>query len=89
MPRVYNRHGEYPQGVRYIGRGSVAGNPFVIGRDGDRDEVCDKFERMVEADPELKSRLVAYCRGRDLLCYCAPRRCHGDYLLRISNADET
>lgn len=31
----------------YIGRGSPWGNPFKIGRDGDRDEVCDRFEREV------------------------------------------
>lgn len=38
----------------YIGRGSVYGNPFVIGKDGDRDQVCDKFEEMIEATPKLK-----------------------------------
>ena len=86
MPRVYNKHGDYPTGnIRYVGRGSIAGNPFVVGVDGDRDEVCDRFEVMVEADPEFKARLIEYCRGYDLLCFCKPRRCHGDYLLRISN----
>ncbi len=63
----------------------MAGNPFAIGRDGSRDEVCDKFEQMVEQNPDLKAKLIEYCRGHDLLCFCKPRRCHGDYLLRISN----
>ena len=84
MPQVYSMRGA-PASARYIGRGSIAGNPFIIGKDGDRDEVCDKFEVMVEADPALKARLVEYCGGYDLKCFCAPRRCHGDYLLRISN----
>lgn len=74
-----------PPGARYIGRGTVAGNPFRIGRDGTRDEVCDKYEAMVEADPELKDQVIAYCAGRDLACHCKPKRCHGDYLHRISN----
>jgi hypothetical protein len=39
----------------------------------------------VEADPELKIRIVEYCRGRNLKCFCKPLRCHGDYLLEISN----
>jgi len=25
-------------------------------------------------------------RGRGLVCYCAPRSCHGDLLLRLANA---
>ena len=28
----------------YCGRGSALGNPFVLGRDGDRDAVCNKYE---------------------------------------------
>lgn len=86
MPRVYNRYDpSAPPDARYIGRGTIAGNPYKIGRDGTRNEVCDKYEARVEADPELKASLIEYCRGHDLLCFCAPRRCHGDYLLRISN----
>jgi len=88
MPKVYSKHNPgYPPSARYIGRGSPAGNPFIIGKDGNRDEVCDKFEKMVEADPGLKKKLIEYCRGHDLLCFCKPRRCHGDYLLRIANED--
>jgi hypothetical protein len=25
-------------------------------------------------------------RGRNLLCFCAPKACHGDLLLRLANA---
>jgi hypothetical protein len=85
VPKVYNKHGNYPPDVRYIGRGSIAGNPYVVGRDGTRDEVCDKYEALIEANPLFKKRLIAYCKGRNLLCFCKPLRCHGDYLLRISN----
>jgi hypothetical protein len=84
--KVYNlRSPDCPADALYIGRGSIAGNPFVIGVDGTRDEVCDKYIARVEADPELKIRLVEYCRGRNLKCFCKPLRCHGDYLLEISN----
>ena len=31
-----------PTGAVYIGRGSKWGNPFVIGKDGDRNSVCEK-----------------------------------------------
>lgn len=87
MPAVYNRHRWHPKGCLYIGRGTIAGNEFVIGVDGDRDECCDKYEAKVESDPELKAKIIEYCRGRDLLCSCKPHRCHGDYIIRISNEE--
>ena len=42
MPGVFNRHPPVGQtGIR-IDRGTNWRNPFIIGLDGDRDEVCDK-----------------------------------------------
>ena len=78
MPEVHNkRAGTAPPDAFYIGRGSMWGNPFVIGRDGTRDEVCDRYER--EVLPCLDLELL---RGCDLVCWCAPARCHGDAILR-------
>lgn len=37
----------------YIGRGSKWGNPFVIGRDGDRAEVITKYERWLRTQHHL------------------------------------
>ena len=85
MPKVYNKYFPYPSTAKYIGRGSICGNLFIIGKHGTRDEVCDKFEEYVENNQELKTKIIEYCRGHDLLCFCKPKRCHGDYLLRISN----
>jgi Domain of unknown function (DUF4326) len=82
MLRVLNkRHVGIPAGAVYIGRGSPWGNPFKIGEDGTRDEVCDRFEREV-----LPALDVSALRGKDLVCFCAPRRCHGDAILRKANS---
>lgn len=76
--RVLNkRRDRIPREAKYIGRGSPYGNPFVIGIDGDRDEVCRRFE--CEVLPTLD---VDALRGSDLVCFCAPARCHGDSILR-------
>ena len=80
MPRVYNRYKTHPKDAVYCGRGSLYGNPFVIGKDGDRDEVCDKFEREV-----LPTLDVTALRGKDLVCFCKPQRCHCDAILRKAN----
>ena len=66
----------------YIGRGSVWGNKFVIGRDGNREEVIEKyriwFEERIEKDDDFKKRTLGL-RGK-LGCYCKPLNCHGDVI---------
>ena len=87
--RVYNkRHGDAPPGSVYVGRGSPFGNPFVIGRDGDRDEVCEKFERAIRNNPPLMDRVRRELKGKNLVCFCKPERCHGDTLLRLANEEQ-
>jgi len=86
MPTVHNKyHRTAPRGAVYIGRGSAYGNPFVIGKDGDRDSVCDKYEAMLLSNPVLLAQVKRELRGKDVVCFCAPRRCHGDTLVRIAN----
>lgn len=73
-------------GARYdvfIGRPSKWGNPFVIGRDGDRAMVIAKYEAWVRDQPALRAALVELC-GKVLGCYCAPLPCHGDVLARLA-----
>lgn len=86
MCRVLNKHraGRQADAV-YIGRGSKWGNPFVIGRDGDRATVIAKYERYLRSRHDLL-RALDELRGKDLMCYCAPHACHGDLLLRLANA---
>lgn len=81
---VLNKH-KYgvPAGAEYVGRGSMWGNPFVIGQHGDRNDVCNKYEALLVeriksgevSIPQLRS-----LHGRNLVCFCAPARCHGDTL---------
>lgn len=80
---VVNKHHKVPYDV-YIGRGSIWGNPYVIGKDGDRDEVIDKYEAHLLGSPHLLDRL-AELQGKRLACFCAPKRCHGDVLARYAD----
>ncbi|TIL97281.1 MAG: DUF4326 domain-containing protein, partial [Mesorhizobium sp.] len=59
----------------YIGRPSKWGNPFVIGRDGSREEVIEKYRAWLASQPELLDALDEL-GGRDLVCWCAPQGCH-------------
>jgi hypothetical protein len=85
MCKVLNKriHG-IPRGAVYIGRPSIWGNPFVIGKDGSRDDVIAKYETWLLGNGQLVDQLAALA-GKDLVCWCAPARCHGDVLVRLAN----
>lgn len=90
MPaQVLNKHGLDPtkyHGV-YVGRPSIWGNPFVIGKDGTREEVVAKYETYLLSDPGLMSALWIL-KGRNLVCWCAPLPCHADILLKYANRED-
>jgi hypothetical protein len=73
------------------GRGGCWGNPFVIGKDGSREEVVEKyrawFAERVESDSTFKEQL-AQLKGKTLGCYCKPLACHGDVIAEYVNALE-
>lgn len=87
MPRVYNhRHGNAPTGAVNIDRSTQYGNQFRIGPDGTREEVIAKHKAFLNnmADDELK-RFLAPLRGKNLICWCKPKACHGDTYLELAN----
>jgi hypothetical protein len=63
----------------YIGRGSRWGNPYRIGRDGNREDVIRMYTVYLRQKPELL-RSLRRLRGKRLGCFCAPLECHGDVL---------
>lgn len=71
----------------YVGRPSKWGNPFLIGRDGDRDEVIAKYRVWIVTQSTLLADLPEL-RGKDLVCWCAPERCHAEVLIELANPKE-
>jgi hypothetical protein len=63
-----------------IDRDSAWGNPYHIGRHGDRATVLAKYRAHLDRSPELQARLPEL-RGKVLGCHCFPARCHGDVLI--------
>lgn len=86
-PKVHNKYKQTaPADAIYIGRGSKWGNPYVIGKDGDRNMVCQKYTNTVMANPKIVQMVKNELKGKDLICFCAPHRCHGDFLLKLANS---
>ena len=82
--KVVNKHHKVPYDV-YIGRGSIYGNPYVIGVDGTREEVIEKyrkyFNERIASDEEFKKEVLTL-KNKILCCYCAPKSCHGDVIIQ-------
>jgi hypothetical protein len=84
---VYNIHQSgVPADAVNIMRPSKWGNPFKIGVDGTRTEVIEKFREYVFANPELLEQIRTELVGKDLICCCKPKACHGDILIEITNS---
>lgn len=67
---------------QYIGRPSKWGNPYSIGKDGDRKEVIEKYRKYILNNPELLKALPEL-KGKRLGCWCFPLSCHGDVLVEL------
>lgn len=71
----------------------MLGNPYKIGIDGDRAQVIQKFRDHLDEvlkDPEHPvtrriSELALITRNGDLflICFCAPKSCHGDVIKEV------
>jgi Domain of unknown function (DUF4326) len=79
----------------YVGRGACPetglpgewGNPFVMGVHGTREQVIRKFEEWLLQQPAMMAKLPSL-KGKVLGCWCSPQACHGEVLVRLSNAEE-
>ena len=78
------KHGPAPPNAVWIDRSSKWGNPFILGQDGTRTVVIEKYRNWLMNNPELLSELEEL-RGKWLVCHCAPKACHGDVLLELLN----
>lgn len=96
MPNVYNKyHKNVPKEAIYIGRPSPFGNPFSHMKEKvaqgflveTREQAVEVFEAWVKGQPDLIKKIKIELKGKELVCFCKPLKCHGDVLLQIANED--
>ena len=80
MTRVVNIKDE-PYDV-YIGRPSMYGNPYKIGRDGTREDVLTKYYWYIKGSDWYMKKIYEL-KGKTLGCHCKPKRCHGDVIISL------
>ena len=79
--RIVNlRNGNYPDAI-YIGRPGVWGNPFSKKAHPNEDVIA-LYEQYVRNNPDLIEKLHEL-KDESLACWCYPKRCHGDVLLKL------
>lgn len=66
----------------YVGRPSKWGNPFVIGKDGTRDQVLAKYHDYIRGSGLMRD--IHELRGKDLVCWCSPDGCHANILRELA-----
>lgn len=71
----------------YIGRPSQFGNPYRVMGEHTRAAVIEAFEerarRAIERNPKA-AEAIKGLYGKTLGCWCAPKACHGDVLLKLA-----
>jgi hypothetical protein len=84
---IHNKYKE-PYDV-YIGRPTIYGNPFTIGKDGTRDDVVEKYKTFfiekILNDNDFKNKILTL-KGKRLGCFCKPLKCHGDIICEYLNS---
>jgi len=78
----------------YVGRGSKWGNPYSHKEGtlaekvvGSRSEAIQKYEEYLLSNEDLM-RDLPKLRGKILGCWCKPKSCHGDILIKYANGPQ-
>lgn len=84
--KILNKHTDPEAAGVYVGRPSRWGNPFEICHGTSRDDACSAFEFWAFAPEQLSFRddVRTYLKDKDLICWCAPKRCHAETLRKIA-----
>ena len=70
-----------------IDRNSQWGNPYELGKDGNRETVCDSHIYYFKKKLSLHQQLMDI-KGKVLGCWCYPEKCHGDYLKKLADGTD-
>lgn len=81
--KVFNWSDPESRGSVYIGRPSKWGNPFTIGVDGTRTEVIEAYRVYLYRSGLISD--ISELTGKNLVCWCKPKACHGDILIQLAN----
>lgn len=83
--RTLNAHhvGTERENAVYVGRPSEWGNPCKI-TEGSRDSAITGYLDHLKDNPDLVEKIRVDLMGKDVICWCAPKDCHGDIIRHVA-----
>ena len=75
-----------------VDRSTPLGNPYYMNDESERDNVCDKYATYLAASYNSKAdvakeinRIIDVLARCDvvLLCWCYPKRCHAEEIIKL------
>src|SRR5436305_7355990 len=88
FPQVFNKHHDIiPDDAVLVDRTTRWGNPFKFTPDPEfyRNESCDQFEVYAMDKLLREPEWLTPLKGKPLVCWCHPKRCHAHTLVRLAN----
>jgi len=62
------------------------GNPFKIEEGQNREWVVKKFDDLINTNLKLKEKIKILVKGKNVVCVCAPKLCHGNPMVILANS---
>ena len=70
-----------------VDRRTKWGNPYILHDESERDKVVEQYRQYLWTQisgGKVSLEELAALHGKDLACWCAPRRCHAERLERAA-----
>lgn len=85
--KIYHVNDPASYGAVLVDRRTPWGNPFLMegNTQEERNRVCDAFEKYAIHRLRMEPTWLDPLKGRSLRCWCAPKRCHAETLMRLAN----
>jgi hypothetical protein len=66
----------------YCGRGSIFGSPYILGRDGTREQVIERYKEWFNflLRDSIFYNALLNLKDKRLACFCKPLSCHCDII---------
>jgi hypothetical protein len=79
-----------------VDRSSPVGNPFIMHKESERDDVCNRYEEYFSKNITTNKAMRVYVSqmikalkaGNDVAlgCWCYPKRCHAETIVKLINS---
>ena len=87
IQRLRRANWTMPANCVYVGRPTIWGNPYHVGKDFTQNQAVEQFKKYAEWMLSEYPHWIDDLKGKDLACWCSLNQpCHADILIEILKA---